>query len=965
MRRLILVTLVTLLAAGAATTGANAQRRSTVSGVVVDADTRQSLIGVVVEISPTTDTTKTTAIVSGAGGAFSTGLDRTPHRLRASMLGYETLRRDIAVTEARHPLDTLFLQPGVRIDAVVMEAVAMRTSLAGDTLIYNADSYKVAGDATVSGLLEKMPGIKVDNGTVEAQGEAVRKVLIDNREFFGEDVAAAIASLPAEAVKSIEVFDKLSDNAEFTGIDDGEGYKAINITTRESMRQGIMGQVSALYGAEPPERSGEPWHHYGLTGGNVSIFQGDAKVTIGGTANNLNERHFTSDDILGAGNDDGIAKVGRFQANYIDVWGKKDQWKVDASYSYNITDAEGYSTIDREYFQSDDAIYRNYYSATRRNTINTGHALQGRIDFKPNANHELRIRPFLRFQGNDSSRGSDETFFPVDGSDPIMLGNWSERDESGSMVGINTNYRVRLGKPGRTLSLFLNASYDPDDRTGESYSERQEMDPDGGHIYVRQYTPSFNYDLDFRGGFTYTEPLSKSSLINLDYSVGYNYADQDLKAYLWSKALGDYDMTAPDRELSGVYNSGYITHRTGPSYRLQKGKTTFSLGVFYQYSTLESERVMPTEFDLKRSFNNITYASMLDAQFTNGASIRVFLNSRTRNPGVFDLQDVVDISNVQNIRRGNLELKPSYGNMMYARFIIPNVQKGRTLAINMGGNYTTNALTQRTVHESPGFEVKDSAGNVVETLDAVGRFSEPINMDGQWSARFGVDYGFPVRFLRSNLNLEAGLSYGESPSQMGRWRNGMESPEFQTNYSRVLNPEAEITLGSNISERVDFRVSYEAGYNSVKNTFSDRSNSEYIEHEIDANFKFVLPAEFTLSGNMEYTSYTALSGQDFSQRFFIANAGFGKKVLRSRQGEISLFVNDIFNQNVSFRRNAYAQYIQNQIDAAIGRYFGVKFVWNIRHFGKNGSTNLDLYDGFGGGNGGRGGGNRGGRGGGF
>jgi hypothetical protein len=933
----------------AATHNAHAQRRSTVSGVVADADTHRSLIGVVVELLPLSDSTKATVIVSGAGGAFSTGLAREQHLVRASMMGYETLRRTIEVTEARHTLDTLYIRQGIQLDAVVKEAVAMRTSVKGDTLIYNADAYKVAADATVSGLLEKMPGIKVDGGTVTAQGESVKKVLIDNREFFGEDVAAAISALPAEAVKSIEVFDKLSDNAEFTGIDDGQGYKAINISTRESMRQGVMGQVSALYGVEPPDYDGEKWRHYGLVGGNVNVFQGDAKITVGGTLNNLNERHFTSDDILGAGNDDGIAKVGRFQLNYIDELGKRNQWKVDASYNFNMTDSEAHSTVDKEFF--DPKVYLSQYSDTRRNVINRNHAFMGRIDFKPNEFHELRIRPFIRFQGNDSGSNTNATYIPVpDGSGVtkpnIDLNSWRKSDEAGYMMGLSANYRVRLGKPGRTLSMFLHTMYDPDDRTGSSQSMREDLST------LRQSTDSFNYDYNIGAGLTYTEPVSKNSLVNFDYSVNYNYSDQDKKAYKWDDVLEAYSEN-PDERLSGIYNSGYIIHRTGPGYRMQKGKNTLSVGVFYQYSTLESVRELPTGVPpINESFNNITYAAMLNSQFPNGASIRLFLNSMTRNPGVFDLQDVPDISDVQNISRGSLDLRPSYNNMLYARFILPNVEKGRTLAFNIGGRYTANAIVRRVLRESQGYPIFDNTGTQLIgengtplTLDAVGRYSEPVNMDGQWSARVGVDYGFPVKFLRSNLNFEAELEYSESPSQTGKWNVGDDpgNVTWRSNYSRSLSPDFGVTLGSNISEKVDFRVGYDIQYNRVRNT-AFAGDNEYLEQDIDLEFKFVLPAWFTLTGNAEWEYYKSLSGQNFNHDQLIANAGIGKKIFRSRQGEVSLFVNDIFNQNVSFRRRADSEGIQNQINSTIGRYFGVKFVWNIRRFGKNGSRNMDLYD---------------------
>jgi hypothetical protein len=943
MKRLFFA-LLAILAAGAA----EAQRRATVNGVVADADTRQNLIGVVVELTPLNDSTNSTVVVSGAGGAFSTGLSRQQHRLRASILGYETLTRTIDVSEARQTLDTLYIRQGIQIDAVVKEAVAMRTSVKGDTLIYNADAYKVAADATVSGLLEKMPGIKVDGGTVEAQGEAVKKVLIDNREYFGEDVAAAISALPAEVVKSIEVFDKLSDNAEFTGIDDGQGYKAINITTRESMRQGVMGQVSALYGVEPPDNNGGRWNHYGLVGGNVNIFQGDAKITVGGTLNNLNERHFTSDDILGAGDDDGIARVGRLQLNYIDELGKRNQWKIDASYNFNITDSEARSLIDREYFKAEEGeeqTFLNYFSDSRRNVIGRNHAFHGRIDFKPNSFHELRIRPFVRFQGSDSHRVSDETYIPVPlngvAQPDINLHNWNNRDESGYMAGINMNYRVRLGKPGRTLSVFFNTMYDPDDRDGSSMSMKQDLST------IQQWTPSFNWGFDIGGGLTYTEPVSENSLVNLDYSVRYNYSDQDKKAYLWDDVLEAYSLN-PDSDLSGIYNSGYTIHRVGPGYRMQKGKSTLSAGVFYQYSTLESVREMPNPGNVQADFDNVTYAVMLNTQFTSGASIRLFLNSMTRNPDVFDLQDVPDLSDVQNISRGNLNLRPSYNNMLYARFIIPNIEKGRTLAFNIGGRYTANAIVRSVIRESPGFPILDGEGvQIVDekgpmTLDAVGRHSQPVNMDGQWSARFGVDYGFPVRFLRSNLNLEAEIEYSESPSQTGSWKPGYIAPVFKNNYSRELAPEFGVTLGSNISEKIDFRVGYDIEYNRVRNT-SFSGDNEYLRHRARVDFKFILPASFTVSGNAWFYNYRSLSGQEFNREYLIANAGLGKKIFRSKQGEVSVFVNDIFNQNVNFRRRAEPQYIQNQTDSTIGRYFGVKFTWNIRRFGKNGSRNMDMY----------------------
>jgi hypothetical protein len=294
---------------------------------------------------------------------------------------------------------------------------------------------------------------------------------------------------------------------------------------------------------------------------------------------------------------------------------------------------------------------------------------------------------------------------------------------------------------------------------------------------------------------------------------------------------------------------------------------------------------------------------------------------------------------------------------MFLRFILPNVEKGRTLSMHLMGSYSLDFITQRTISNSPGYPIVDGAGNLVlengvpKTLDAVGRYSESINMNGNWSANFGIDYGFPLKFMKSNLNLSAGLSYVEQPSQMGQWTAppaGTPVPPvvWTSNRSRSISPSAGLTLGSNISERIDFRVSYYLSYSNVSNTFSSASNSDNLQHYLNANAKFVLPLDFTISADMAYTGYNQLSGSSFGasdRNFVIVNAAIGKKVFRSKQGEVSLFVNDIFNQNTSFQRRAESQWVENRLNLVIGRYFGVKFTWNLRFFGKNGSQNPAMY----------------------
>ncbi len=376
-------------------------------------------------------------------------------------------------------------------------------------------------------------------------------------------------------------------------------------------------------------------------------------------------------------------------------------------YRYNITDTDDNERNEREYFDR-----RSYYSNTIANALNQNHVFRARIDFKPNAYHELRIRPMVLYQGNRSNRNGYEIYYPVPpATSPVdSLGNSSGSDGAGLRTGLNANYRVRLGKPGRTLSMFFMGSYNLNDMTAESKYDRLVTGtpvtprPKDGE---RSVTDNWGYDA--MSGVSYTEPVSKNSLISFDYSARYSFSDQDRRASLYDNATADYAAN-PNDNYSGVYTSGYLTHRVGPGYRLQSDKTAFSVGVYYEHATLSSDRVLPNPSNLKRGFDAATYSLMVNSKFGQGASLRLFLFSHTENPQIADLQDVFDMSQSQNIRRGNVSLKPAYNNRMFMRFIVPTVEKGRTFSIGMHAGYTLNAITRRTISESAGYVVPGLGG---------------------------------------------------------------------------------------------------------------------------------------------------------------------------------------------------------------------------------------------------------------
>ena len=282
-----------------------------VSFSLIDSATKQGVMGAVVEVYPTAKPNDKRYYTSGANGYVSIqGLSYGSYSMVVTFIGYKDLKRDFRISAATLSLGKLTMEESAeRIETVVKTVKSLRTSQNGDTLSYSAGAFKVANDADVEGLLKKMPGITIANGSVEAQGETIKKIFVDGKEFFGDDVNTAIKSLPAEAVDRIEVFNKLSDQAEFSGMDDGEGYKALNIITKEGMRQGQFGKMYAGTGYEPDWQKNNSEDiakgHKWIAGGNINFFQGDARISLIGLFNNVNQQNFSFEDILGVSGQQG------------------------------------------------------------------------------------------------------------------------------------------------------------------------------------------------------------------------------------------------------------------------------------------------------------------------------------------------------------------------------------------------------------------------------------------------------------------------------------------------------------------------------------------------------------------------------------------------------------------------------------------------------------------------------------
>lgn len=960
MKRILLTALLALAALAAYA------QKGTVTASVTDADTGESVVGAVVTVTPLAAPDKKLYFASAYKGAVSIpALAYGEYTLTVAFLGYNEQTVPFKVSAASLDLGTIPLKSGVQIETVVKEVKALRTSQKGDTVSYNAGAFKVADDADVEGLLKKMPGIAVNDGTVEAQGEQIKKVFVDGKEFFGDDVTTAIKSLPAQVVDRIEVYNKLSDAAEFSGMDDGEGYKAINIVTHPNMRQGQFGRFYAGLGYDADTKTGDTFKY--IAGGNANVFSGDSRLSFIGLFNNVNRQNFSFEDILGVSGSSGgggrrggvgqymvrpqsgVASVNAVGVNYSDTWGERDQVSIQGSYFFNNTHTRNRSTVERWYEPplAIDTLSTTGDSDTRA----YNHRFNARLEWKISENQNLMIRPGFSYQSNDPLSTTQGWQYGQRGYS--RKDNFSDGLRHGYNFRTSAVYRAKLGKNGRSITLNGNVNFSDNRNNSNSWSNVFGLQPEPPQIvdgvwdptnytelrYLRNITPSSSYSL--KGEFTYREPLTQHAQLSFQYRAAYDHQERDKRSYV---TPGDFSVAGltPDPRLSNSYQSNYTTQGVGPGFHFYKERNTFVANVYYQRSTLDGQVVRGDAEKIRHTYNNVTYFMMGQLNVNRENSLRLFVSSYTENPSMTDLQGVYDVSDAQNISHGNPSLNPSYTHRVNFHYTNSNVEKGRTFmwmfSLAASSDYNATHLVQ-----SPGR--MDIGGKKYKPS----YYSMPVNLNGYWRLTTYLNYGLPVGLLKCNFNTMAGVVYTRIPGMLG----GDVDPATgviaggKRNDTRNMGYDFRAVLGSNISENVDFTLSWNGTYNQATNSQGSRDEkNRYFNHTAQGNLKLVFPLGFTFTASAAYTQYIGFTNK-YDDSYLLCNAFIGKKVFGNRRGEVLIGVNDLFNQNQAFVRTTGSGWTQNATNSVIGRYYMVQFTYNLRRFGKKGSRNIEDYDGVG------------------
>lgn len=883
-----------------------------VTGSIRDSLTHEELIGVNIILTQQNNPEKKYYAVTDIEGNFRfPGVAAATYRLAASYVGYENLEKPVVVTDKPVQLGTLLLTESVEImDALVVTGKIQQTVVKGDTTQFNAGAFKTSPNASSQDLVEKMPGIVVVDGKLQAQGEDVQQILVDGKPFFGGDVNAALQNLPAEVVASIQVFDKKSDKAALSGFDDGESKKTINIVTKPDRRRGQFGKATAGYGSND---------RYDL-GASVNFFSDDRRFTVTGLSNNINKVKYSANpNSQGESRtQDGIINTNNIGFNFIDDWGEKVE--ISASYLFSHRENESSSLRSRDYILPSDSG-QVYTEDSQNNRINMDHNFSMRLEYNIDSSNRLIVRPDISLRHDRN----DDSFFgrTVTDNGPLnQTENFTNSDNSDYNFTNRIHYSHRFRKKGRSLTVGLHGGY---------YTNKDDAYRQANNIFYRandsienlnQHSLRDRSALSWETEISYTEPIGKYGMTEIEYEINNKSNSSDKLSYnIFEEGEAHYERL--DTALSNTFDSEYLNQDLELGYQYRNEKLRLQVEASYERADLMNDQFFPQAFDISRTYTSVLPSFRFDYNFSKTNRLEFDYRTWTNAPSIGQLQHVIDNSNPLRLSTGNPGLDQSYQNWIRARYRANNPETNQTLYAAVSSSFINNYIASSAlIAEEP---VMLDQGLVLEKGSQLTR---PVNVNGYFHFGSYISYGQPVDAISSNFNINGGVSYTKRP--------GMINDEI--NFSNSSNFRLGLGLSSNINERIDFNLSTRSGYNIVKNTLRPALNNNYFNQTTRLRYNWIFWNGFVYRANIDHYLKTGLSA-GYDNSYFLVNMSLGKKFLKNDLAEISLNVYDLLEQNNNISRSITELYIQDSQSTVLQRYLMLTLTYNIRHFSKGTTIN--------------------------
>jgi len=918
------------------TTILSAQKNGSVKGVAYDTISKQPVSAATVTVLDKKDSSLVTFTMTSSDGKFELkGLANGEYRLMISHISYYNSNKPFTISDVEKNADAgnvIMNDKTKLLEEVVLAAEAPPVTLVGDTIQYNAGSFKTPPNASVEQLLKKLPGVKVEkDGTIKAQGEKVTKVLVDGKEFFGNDPKVATKNLPADAVDKVQVYDKQSDQAQLTGFEDGNYEKTINLKLKKDKKKGVFGKVNA--GTGNKERYEGKF--------NVNSFKGARQFSAIGMGNNTNAEGFSFMDILsfsgelarmksGGGNinmssDDAAAmgiNSGNSNSGINTAWGGGLNYnniigtKLDlqSNYFYNRYNPNQESHIQRQYLLPSTYYYnQNAFS----DNLNNSHRFNLNGLYQIDSMNSIRINPSFSYQQTNNRSQTDYQTL----SDNQTLTNEGFSNTTAKSKGYNfrneITWRKKFAKKGRTFSLSLLTSLNKSDGDGSLSSITSFYNPNGSLLQkdtLNQKSTTESSLKSYNARAVYTEPIWKRSLLEFSVSRSDSKSIAEKLTHDYNKGSGKYDQL--NNFLSNDFENTYSYTNAGIRMRTQKKKYNYSFGANWQQAALDGKITSGTKDSLiSKTFRNILPNARFQYNFTKFKSFSLTYNTSTNQPSMSQLQPVPDNSNPLNIKDGNPDLKQEFNHIVQANLNLISPYKNKNLFVFLTGRATENKIVNY-----------DSIN-----LQTGVRKTKPVNVSGVYNLNTNISYSVPVRFLKGSVEISNGLGYNRG-KQLINDVNG----NILSNTIKTLSLGPDLRLDMNPTDKLN--ISTGAGFSYNKTKYSQQSSREnnYFSQEYNASLDWEMPKQFFFSTDFTYT-INSQRAAGFNTKVPLWNASISKQMLKYNRGELKFSARDLLNKNVGVTRNTNNNYIEDSRVLTLRQFFLLSFTYSLSKTGLNNS----------------------------
>lgn len=804
-----------------------------------------------------------------------------------------------------------------------------------DTIEYRASAYTVKEDATVEDLFKKMPGIQVGaDGSVTAGGQTVTKIRVNGKDFFGSDPKMATKNLPADIVEKVQVIDDKSDQAKFSGFDDGQRTKVINITLKKGVNGGYFARATAGGGTDGRYQAS-------LT---ANRFNNDQQVSVIGNSNNINSNLFSFNTpglSLGMGgfmsnymntmantggansftnmanNGDmgftsaggnstqtGVTTAHSGGVNYVDQWGPK--LSIYGSYLYGYGSTVLDQQTAQQYFLPDSTYYRNQHQHTR--TIQQNHRVYLNIEYTIDSSNSLKVSPVLTYatlsQDNHTDFSNlDYQKMPSGSGFQDYQGSNSSPNLGGAIL-----YRHRFGRAGRTFSLNANLNTTTTDETdnNQTFGQASSILPgmDSLNQQYRLHTRTNNNGIRF----SYTEPITRDKSIEAYYLYNNASSYNDKRTYLVQDTVHEF---SPN--LSNAYTSHFITHQAGINFRENKKKYNYTLGFGLQPTSLTGgsdakDTLTPTS----QSRVNFLPQATFNYNFSRTKIFTFRYLTSISQPSITQLQPLADYSNPLFITYGNPDLKPQYTHTLSANYNQFNLGTGKMLFTFLNASLVRHRIVNNTV-----------------ILPDTGQVNRPQNLNGYYNVNGLYVFSKPFKHRTWVLTFIGNATYTNDVSLVQNPDHASFASSLpSTGHNWIVFQSATLEFYRKTWLELTAGVNYTGNWTHYAldtigtGTFSTWAFTQTGRVDILK----------TLSLNYEF-SYRLNTGlqEGIGKNIALANIWLEQRVLHHK-GVIRLGVNDLLNSNASINRTSTATYVQDVQSSVLNRYAMLSFAYKFQKF---------------------------------